>query len=129
MKKRRLIILSLFLILGTVLIVISAYLSRQTLKEVTGYEQKSPAQSISSGISAPKVAVFGQLKELPQEPQELKAEPPELEVDLQDIPEDYAKDIETKEAKKDSPSAERKLDTQPSLRELKELKTRRAVIY
>lgn len=124
MKRRHLIILSVFLLLGVILIIISIYISSQTLRQVTKDEQK-PLEHIEREETSAQISLSPAAAVAPK----IEAKPAELEFDLEDIPEDYSKEAESKEAEETLISGERKLETQPSLKKLKELKTKRVVIY
>lgn len=132
--KRNYIILSVFLVLGIIVIIISIYIARQSLREITKEEKKLQIQTTAGKPTMPAVPL-----EQRKEPLETKTEegkPEEIEfADLSQIPDDYIEEIERKgEIQEELPeetvsTEERKLDKQPNLKELKELKSRGVIIY
>lgn len=152
--KRRYLILSLFLTLCLIVISISIYIAKKSLREVslegeklpipaltyqslpfateTGKAEMKTQESKSSleQISKKEISQADELKEIKKaetEPEE------ELEFNLNEVPDEYfnkdIKVIEDKAKEEGASPVERKLNKQPSLQKLNELKTQGVIIY
>lgn len=127
--KKNYIILCAFLILGIIIIIFSLYITRQSTKLISEEEKKIRSFS----VQPPVLAVTPIQKEYVEskKPEErLKR----LEFDFKQIPDDYikeedVKEIESRESEEATTSGDTKLNKQPNLLELKELKAKGVVIY
>ncbi len=132
MLKKHYIILSLLLLLTITIIVFSMHITNETLKKVSQGERKTPPQNIAYQSELPSSASGPQGSKETKERQE---KPRELEFNLDQIPENYLNEKDEKEGAKDMPkeerlsSGEKKLNKQPSLNKLKELRNQRVIIY
>lgn len=151
--KRRYLILSIFLTLCLIVISISIYIAKQNLKEISLEEKKFPVPTVPyqplpfatetekaelktqeskssvDQISKKEISQTDEFKEIKKaetEPEE------ELEFDLNQIPEKYFskdKDIKDQRQAEEPIPGERKLNKQPNLDKLKELRTNNVIIY
>ncbi|MBU3959112.1 MAG: hypothetical protein KKH29_04340 [Candidatus Omnitrophica bacterium] len=128
--KRSHIILSAFLTLAIVVIIISVYIAKQSLIEITQGEEKLPVPAQEQKDVSLPVSAFPMITEQRKELLETKKQETELPTfDLDQIPEEYFnKDIQDKEQIEELSEGERRLNKQPSLRQLKELKVRGMII-
>lgn len=134
--KKSYIILSIFLVLGIIVIVISVYIARQSLKEITVDEKKLQIQTTTAKQPTISPRPLEQRKE-PLKTKTEEAEPQEPEfADLSQIPDDYIEEIERKGESAEGPkeeetvlSEEQKSSKYPTIKKLKELKSKGAIIY
>ena len=152
--KRRYLILSIFLTLCLIVISISIYIAKQNLKEISLEEKKFPIPALTyqslpfatetgkaemktqesksslEQISKKEISQADELKEIKKaetEPEE------ESEFNLNEVPDEYfnkdIKVIEGKAKEEGTSPVESKLNKQPTLDKLKELKSKNVIIY
>lgn len=148
--KRRYVVLFVFLIFCVLAIIVSIYIAKKSLRELSLEGEKLPipdqslpfatetgkaelktqeSKSSLDQISKKEISQTDELKEIKKaetEPEE------ELEFDLNQIPEKYFskdKDIKDQRQAEEPIPGERKLNKQPSLKKLDELKTQGVIIY
>lgn len=110
-----------------VIIIFSVYITNQTLKEISPEEKKPQVQNIPPlQTELPPVAPS---PERPPETKKPEEKPKEAEFNLDQIPENQIRDIQDQEEKEALSSGEKKLNKQPTLEKLKELKTKGVIIY
>lgn len=133
--KRNYIILSIFLVLG-VIIVVLIYIARQSLREITKEEKKLQIQATQAKQPTISPRLLEKREEpLETKPEEAKPEEPEF-ADLSQIPDDYIEEIERKEEVQEQvteagavSTEERKPNKYPDIKRLKELKSKGVIIY
>lgn len=148
--KRRYVVLFVFLIFCVLAIIVSIYIAKKSLRELSleGEKLPIPDQSLPFATETGKAEIktqeskssleqiskketsqrgeFKEIKKAETEPEE------ELEFDLNQIPEKYFskdKDIKDQRQAEEPIPGERKLNKQPSLKKLDELKTQGVIIY
>jgi predicted transcriptional regulator len=136
--KRQYLILSLLFILGILIIIISIFVAMQSLKEIPKREKESQLQT---GLRQPQVSPLPLVNEQREEPaktKEHKIKPKEEATDLSQIPDSVFEEARRRESPGSAPSLSEgkgteeggpRLNTQPSSRDLRELKSKGAVIY
>lgn len=128
MKRYFIIILFAFLALWIVVIIISIYITRQNLRETLEEGKKLPVQEEVSAQIPVSPTTTEEGKEFAEtKKQEVKSQ--ELEFDIPQIPDEYIKGTQEPPPQEELSAAEGKLNKQPTLNELKELKTRGVIIY
>lgn len=126
--KKEYKVFSLLFILLLLVILASLYIAKRGLIETP----KQPEGTEAQKISAYPAAVSTETPSIKAESEEKKIEQKakkEEESDLSQISQDTLKEIEKNPPQEETPAGEKKLNTQPSLQKLKELKTKGAVIY